>query len=110
MNDSTTIEKKKQVLDKCWTLFYIVKDLEAAGIEIINAQVGDRCYVLIHCRGDHAEFRRWANSQGLEITVEPAVITDPDYGLHWKIGTNVCGFEVHGWMTDQNKEEYDATV
>lgn len=106
MDNLTTEKKKNQVSDSLRFLADIVSDLEEVGVGIIHATASKEPYILISRA--KAEFRVWALQNDLSVTLEPAEITEPDYGIRWKIGTVARGVDIHGYLTDAEKEAWDG--
>ena len=109
--NTTGTRKKSTILEQMKIMEGIVTSLDAAGVDIISLSVGRpvNCHILLHNCGD--EFRQWAAENELDVIVEPHVSEQPDYGIHWRIGTSVNGIDVHGYFRDYEKEAWDrATV
>lgn len=105
MDNLTTEKKEMQVSETLRLLADIVSDLEASGVGIIHAQASKEPYVLITREKD--AFRVWALKNDLPVYMEPAEVTEPDYDLRWKVGAVFHGVDIHGYMTDAGKEEWD---
>lgn len=107
MNNLTTAKKKMQVSEALKLLTDIVGDLEASGVKILHAQASDEPYILL--AHEKSEFFVWAKQTGLSLNVEPSR-TENDYGLHWRVTVMIDGVDIHGYLTDAEKEELDEAV
>lgn len=105
MGEYTTAKKKMQVGEALRLLTGIVDSMEAAGIRIINATASIEPSILIFT-ADEA-LRKWAADNELDIKVE-RFETEEDIGLHWLLITEISGVTVRGYMSDAEKEAWDA--
>lgn len=108
MNNSSTESGKRQMSDMIKKLYFVATDLEDAGISINNAQAAiDGPSILIYA---HEEaFLKWAAPRRKRITV-----TELDkhkgwnrYENRWEISMDMAGVEVHGYLTDDEKEAWE---
>lgn len=101
---NTAAEMKSSILEQMEIMAGIVESLGNAGVDIILAQVGkpEDTYILFHY-WDGA-FRKWAEDNELNVVVEPI---ESEYHK-WRIGTTVNGIDVHSYMSNREKEQYDG--
>lgn len=110
-NLTTGTPKKSTIHDQLLIMSGIVDSLTEAGVRIIIAEATSnrKPNILIsqhYDNGRHACLRRWAAENEIDLIVEPM---EKDYktGLNWEIHTEVNGVWIHGYLTDEEKEEYD---
>ena len=106
MNDSTGAEKKSRVQDGLRQLLLLVKLLEDEGIKVVTAEASITRGHDILFSGGFDLFRKWCEKRGLKV--ECVYSTDCDNYLTWTIRTEYHGVDIHSYMTDRDKEAYDA--
>lgn len=106
MNDSTGAEKKSRVQDGLRQLLLLVKLLEDEGIKVVTAEASITRGHDILFSGGFDLFRKWCEKYALkpECQYRP----DCDNYLTWTIRTKYHGVDIHSYMTDRDKEAYDA--
>lgn len=101
------IPNKSSMQDRLICLLVVARNLENAGVRVISAEasitLGDNILVF---SAYVSEFREWAKAHKLKVTV--AYLDDSCSGLNWKISATVSGITVFTYMTDREKEAYDA--
>ena len=109
-NLTTGTPKKSTIHDQLLIMSGIVDSLTEAGVRIITAEATTtrqpNSLVTRHYDKTHDCLRRWAAENEIDLIVEPM---EKDYktGLNWEIHTEVNGVWIHGYLTDEEKEEYD---
>ena len=107
-NDSTSPAEKSRIQDGLRNLLLLAKLLEDEGIRIVTAEASINRQNYILFSGCHGLFRTWCRKYILEPKVIP--YDDPFVdGLNWRIQTEYHGVEIHSYMTDREKEVYDAS-
>ena len=106
MEQNTTAKKKMQVGEALRLLTVIVDGMDAAGIRIISAQATTRDPYVLVFTGNEA-LRKWAADNKLDVKVEPYE-TEKDIGLLWILTTEISGVEIRAYMSDAEKEAWDA--
>lgn len=106
MGEYTTAKKKLQVGEALRLLTGIVDSMEAAGIRIISAMASRDPYVLAFT-GSEA-LRKWAADNDLDVKVERIETEDDTTGLRWLLTTEISGVEIRAYMSDEEKEAWDA--
>ena len=106
-NDSTSPAEKSRIQDGLRNLLLLAKLLENEGIRIVTAEASINRQTYILFSGGYDLFRTWCRKYILEPKVIP--YDDPFVdGLNWRIQTEYHGVEIHSYMTDREKEAYDA--
>lgn len=106
MEQNTTAKKKMQVGEALRLLTVIVDGMDAAGIRIISAVASTRDPHVLAFTGDEA-LRKWAADNELDIKVE-RIESEDDTGLRWLLNTEISGVEIRTYMSDEEKEAWDA--
>ncbi len=104
--DSTGTEKKSRVQDGLRKLLLLVKLLEDEGIKVVTAEASLTRGNDILFSGGFDLFRKWCKKHGLKVECNYR----PECGdyLTWTIRTEYHGVDIHSYMTDTDKEAYDA--
>lgn len=105
MDNNTTSKGKMQVPDALRHMAAIADEMIASGIRIIKASTDSMGLSILFSAPDDA-FKRWAKHRELDVVVEPH---DPDdTGLTWYLYTTVSGVLVETYLSDEEKEAWDA--
>ena len=106
MNDSNTEAKEKsRTQEELRQLLLMTKLLEDAGIRVIGTSTS--CGTVppsVLFSDGFAKFREWTNRLHLEVHTERSETSV----LPWMIWTEYHGIEIHTFMSDQEKERFDA--
>lgn len=105
-NDSTSPAEKSRIQDGLRSLLLLVKLLEDEGIRIVSAEAAINRESNILFSSGFDRFRDWAENRGLKVECEYR--PDCDSFLTWTIRTEYHGVVIHSYMTDMEKEIYDA--
>lgn len=98
---------KSSMQDRLIYLFVVARNLENAGVRIISAEASiTRGDDILFYSATVREFREWAKAHNLEVTV--TYHDDSCSGLNWRVGTTVNGIAIFAYLTDREKESYDA--
>ena len=106
-NSSTGTYQKSTIQDGLRNLLLIVRLLEKEGIRIVTAEASINRSNHILFSGGYDLFRTWCKKHNLK----PEVINKEaeDKYLNWLIRAEYHGVTIHSYMTDREKEAYDAS-
>lgn len=109
MNNLTTLTAvKSSIMQGLAILAPIVESLEASGVRIIQVMSSyDKDYGIL-ISGNYDNFRRWARENELDVILEHDG-KDGAY-LQWRLSVQVNGVEIKSYLSNKEKEEYDAAV
>ena len=106
MNNLTTRTEKKSIPDQLRILEGVADSLTEAGVAIIIAEATTTRQPYILISHQHDELRQWAAENELDLVID-SLEKDEKSHLNFEIWTEINGIRVTGYMTDQEKEDYD---
>lgn len=111
--DNTTPKTRLQVAQKLRRLTDVAAELEEAGVRIITAEATttrqDNILVSAHERDSIDIFRAWLGKRGLDYAMDyrPNDKPDPSLDLAWEFSAVYNTVLVHGFLTGEEKGEWD---
>lgn len=108
LNDSSTDKAKLSISQRLGTLYAIAYGMENEGVSITTAQVSNASsnYILVFAH-DRESLMAWMKKRALTPEFRKL---EPDEGLVWEVQTEFLGVQVVGYLTDDEKEEWDHAL